>query len=1356
MPTVPPTSRPEPVAGAAETALRRLLAERVAIIDGAMGTTIRAYNITEEQARGDRFKDAPKDLKNNGDIYSLTRPSEIGDIHRRFLEAGADIIETNTFSATSIGQSEFFIEDPREKGGRKDPAFYQSVLENKFLETLAWDINFQSAQQCRTWADRIANNSGKRRYVAGAVGPLTVSLSNSPDADDAGFRVVTFDQVKADYRRQVRALIAGGVDLLLVETIFDSLNAKAALVAIEEIFAEDQIRLPLMISAAVGRGGETMISAQTVGAFWNAVRTHKPLAVGLNCSIGPDLMRPFLEELGEKSDTFVSCYPNAGLPNPLTETGFDLKPADMARFMGEFASSGLLNIAGGCCGNTPDHIAAIAQALAPKPARKVTIVRPETAPVGVSGLGSRFSGSVSSDPDARPQTQDPARADFPISLPLQLSGSLPFTQQANSYLMVGERTNVAGSPKFAKLVKAGNYEEAVSVARQQVDNGANIIDICMDDGLIDGVAAMTRFLQLIGSEPEIAKVPIMVDSSKWEVIEAGLKCLQGKGIVNSISLKEGEAKFLEQARTILRYGAAVVVMAFDENGQAASYAEKIRICERAYRLLVDTVGFPPEDIIFDPNILTVGTGIEEHNNYAVDFIEATRWIKANLPHAKVSGGVSNVSFSFRGNNPVREAMHSAFLYHAIKAGMDMGIVNPSMLEVYEEVDKELLVLVEDVLLNRRADSTERLVDYGEKLKVRAAGISESPDPKSQTQDAWRAGTVEERLSHALVKGIDSFIDQDTETARLKYGKPLTIIEGPLMDGMRVVGDLFGAGKMFLPQVVKSARVMKKAVAYLQPFMEAEKAALVAAGGIAKAQGRIVMATVKGDVHDIGKNIVGVVLACNNYEVIDLGVMVSCEKILAAAKEKGADIIGLSGLITPSLDEMVHNAKEMERQGYKIPLLIGGATTSAAHNAVKIAPHYSEPVIHVLDASRVIGVVSKLLSSDNKPAYIAEVKATQERQRIEFADRRGARKLLSIAEARNRGMKFDWSTVDIPKPEFLGTKVFSTGGSAPVRHSLGDGRSLRAASDPSLNSQLSALSLAEIADFIDWSPFFSTWELHGRFPDILTDAVVGEEATKLYAEAQAMLRRIIDEKRYTAKAVIGFWPANAVGDSVEVYDPASFEKVPALSSPNVLKTFHFLRQQHEKPAGQFSHCLADFIAPKDSGRIDYLGGFAVTAGHGVEEFAAEFRAKHDDFNAILAQALGDRLAEALAELMHKKAREASGYGQTENLAMKDIIREKYRGIRPAPGYPACPDHTEKPPLFELLNATALTGITLTESNAMFPASSVSGHYFNHPDSKYFAVGKLGKDQIDDYSLRKEQWVEASEKWLAPYLDYEPTP
>lgn len=1278
---------------AAEIALRNTLNERIVILDGAMGTTIRTYNLTEEQVRGTRFQDAPKDLKNNGDIYSLTRPEEIGDIHRRFLEAGADIIETNTFSATAIGQSEFFIEDPREKGGRKDPAFYQEVIENKFLQDLAHDINFTSARQCREWADRIANATGRRRYVAGAIGPLTVSLSVSPDADDAGFRVITFDQVKADYRRQVRSLIAGGSDLLLVETIFDSLNAKAALVAIEEVFAEDNIRLPLMISAAVGRGGETMISAQTIGAFWNAVRHTRPFSVGLNCSIGPDLMRPFLAELSAVSDTFVSCYPNAGLPNPLSPTGFDLNPPDMAEQLGEFARAGLANIVGGCCGNTPEHIAAIAAAVAPQPARSLTVVKPE----------------------------------------LALSGSLPFVHRAGTFLMIGERTNVAGSPKFAKLIKEGKYEEAVSVARQQVENGANVIDVCMDEGLIEGVPAMTRFLHLVGSEPEVAKVPVMVDSSKWEVIEAGLKCLQGKGIVNSISLKEGEARFLEQARIIRRYGAAVVVMAFDEQGQAASYEDKIRIAERAYRLLVDRVGFPPEDIIFDPNILTVGTGIEEHNNYAVDFIKATAWIKANLPHAKVSGGVSNISFAFRGNNPVREAMHAAFLYHAIAAGMDMGIVNPGMLEVYEEVPKDLLELVEDVLLNRRPDATERLVAYGEQIKARAQG-SEHQKSKTENTEAWRQGTVEERLSHALVKGIDAFIDLDTEEARQKYGKPLTIIEGPLMDGMRVVGDLFGAGKMFLPQVVKSARVMKKAVAYLQPYMEQEKADAIAAGGIARPQGRIVMATVKGDVHDIGKNIVGVVLACNNYEVIDLGVMVPCEKILQVAREKVADVIGLSGLITPSLDEMVHVAKEMERTGLKLPLLIGGATTSAAHTAVKIAPNYSEPTIHVLDASRVIGVVSKLLNPDNKAAYVAETRAKQEKQRTDFADRQGARKLLSLAEARVRAQPTDWAAVDIPKPEFIGLHVFSSDRAAAITG--------RAAAHPSVPTH--HVSLEELAAYVDWGPFFSAWELHGRFPDILRDEVVGAEATRLYQDAQQMLARILAEKRYTAKGVIGFWPANSVGDSVEVYADESRQRV--------LKTFHFLRQQNEKPANQFNHSLADYIAPKSSGRPDYLGGFAVTAGHGVEDFAREFEAKHDDYAAIMAKALGDRLAEAFAEFMHKQARDFCGYGRTENLEMKDLIREKYRGIRPAPGYPACPDHTEKPPLFDLLNATALTGIELTESNAMHPPSSVSGHYFNHPESKYFAVGKLAQDQIGDYSARKNQPVSESEKWLAPYLDY----
>src|SRR4051812_31067660 len=1011
--------------------LRRILRERIAIIDGAMGTTIRSYGLTETDIRGERFKDAKKDLKNNGDIYSLTRPDVITDIHRRFLEAGADIIETNTFSATSIGQSEFFVDDPREHGGRKDPAFYQKIIDDPFLNELAWDINEQSARQCREWADRVGNKDGKQRFVAGAVGPLTVSLSNSPDADDPGFRVVTFDQVKAAYVQQVRALIAGGSDLLLVETIFDSLNAKAALVAIREVFDQDGKELPVMISAAVGRGGETMISAQTIEAFWNAVEHVNPLSVGLNCSLGPDLMYPFLEDLSEKSTAAISCYPNAGLPNPLSSTGFDLEPADMARFLSDFAKGGLINIAGGCCGNTPEHISAIAKALEGKHPRELK---------DAELVGSRATVSVPAISAEREEIEASIR-------PLHLSGSQPFTQQPGVYIMIGERTNVAGSPKFAKLIKEGKYEEAVSIARQQVENGANVIDVCMDEGMIDGVTAMTRFLQLLGSEPEVAKVPFMVDSSKWEVIEAGLKCLQGKGIVNSISLKEGEEKFRQNAATVLKYGAAVVVMAFDEQGQAATYEDKIRICERAYRILVDEMGFPPEDIIFDPNILTVATGMEEHNNYAVDFINATRWIKANLPHAKVSGGVSNISFSFRGNNKVREAMHSAFLYHAIAAGLDMGIVNAGMLEVYEEIEPELKILVEDVLLNRRPDATERLVDFGEKLKAEGAG---SVATKKEAEE-WRNGTVEARLSHALVKGIDTYIDADTEEARAKLGRPLLVIEGPLMDGMSVVGDLFGAGKMFLPQVVKSARVMKKAVAYLTPFMEAEKAAMAAAGQVVKTQGRIVLATVKGDVHDIGKNIVGVVLACNNYEVIDMGVMVPCEKILERAKAEKADMIGLSGLITPSLDEMTHVAREMERQGFKLPLLIGGATTSKAHTAIKIAPHYSEPVVHVLDASRAVPVTTSLLSDDGKAAFVEQHRADYEALRKSHSAPR--QQAVPLETARARRTPIQWRAEDLPAPSFTGVRV------------------------------LDNFPLATLREFIDWSPFFHTWGLKGIYPRI---------------------------------------------------------------------------------------------------------------------------------------------------------------------------------------------------------------------------------------------------------------------------------
>jgi 5-methyltetrahydrofolate--homocysteine methyltransferase len=1259
--------------------LQELLSQRIAIIDGAMGTTIRTYAMAEADIRGTRFKDSKKDLLNNGDLFSLTQQEMICDIHRRFLEAGADIIETNTFGATSIAQSEFFVDDPREHGGRKDPAFYQKIIEDPALRQLAREINYTSAQQCREWADRIANKTSQRRFVAGAIGPLTVSLSNSPDADDPGFRVVTFDQVKLAYMDQVEALMAGGVDALLVETIFDSLNAKAALVAIREVFDRDGKELPVMISAAVGRGGETMISAQTVEAFWDAVEHINPLSVGLNCSLGPDLMYPFLEELSHKSSAAISCYPNAGLPNPLSPTGFDLEPADMARYLSEFAKGGLINIAGGCCGNTPEHIAAIAKALADQPTR------------GRSQIAVSTGASETK--------------------PLRLSGSQPFTQQVGVYMMIGERTNVAGSPKFSKLIKDGKYEEAVSVARQQVENGANVIDICMDEGMIDGVSAMSRFLQLLASEPEVAKVPFMVDSSKWEVIEAGLKCLQGKGIVNSISLKEGEEKFRQNARTVLKYGAAVVVMAFDEQGQAATYEDKIRICERAYRILVDEIGFPPEDIIFDPNILTVATGMEEHNNYAVDFINATRWIKQNLPHAKVSGGVSNISFSFRGNNKVREAMHSAFLYHAIAAGMDMGIVNAGMLEVYEEIEPELKVLVEDVLLNRRPDATERLVDFGEKLKAVGAGTGTATEKKTEE---WRLGSVEDRLSHALIKGIDTYIDEDTEEARAKLGRPLAVIEGPLMAGMGIVGDLFGAGKMFLPQVVKSARVMKKAVAYLTPFMEAEKAAMAAAGQAVKTQGKIVLATVKGDVHDIGKNIVGVVLACNNYEVIDMGVMVPCEKILERAKEIKADIIGLSGLITPSLDEMVHVAREMERNGFKLPLLIGGATTSRAHTAIKIAPHYSEPVVHVLDASRAVPVTTSLLSEDGKAAFTTQHRAEYEALRKSHSAPRLSS--ISLNEARARRTPITWRAEDISTPAFTGVRV------------------------------LDDFSLAELRTYIDWSPLFHTWGLKGIYPRIFENENYGAHARQLFNDANALLDEIAAKSLVTARGVYGFFPANAVGDDIHLYTDTS--------RTTVLDRFHFLRQQVNRDAEKPCRSLADFVAPRDTGLQDYIGAFAVTSGIHLKELCDTFRAKHDDYNAIMAEAVADRLAEAFAECLHKRVRQEWGYGCAENLTNEDLIQEKYRGIRPAPGYPACPDHTEKGTIWRLLDVEANTGMRITESFAMWPGSSVSGIYFGHPDSRYFSLGKIELDQVIDYHQRKGMTIAEVERWLGPNLNYDP--
>ncbi len=1265
--------------------LEAAMRQRILVIDGAMGTTIRGYKdkgvLDEASARGERFKDNEKDILNNGDILSLTRPDIIEDIHKRFLEAGADIIETNTFSATSISQSEFFREVP--EGRRKDPEFFQQMLEDSFLNELAWDINFQSAEQCRKWADRISEKTGTKRYVAGAVGPLTVSLSQFPDPEDLSFRYVTFDQVKEAYKHQIRALIAGGVDTLMVETIFDSLNAKCALVAAREVFDEDGVELPVQISAAVGRGGETMISAQTTEAYAYAMRHIKPLSIGLNCSLGPDLMRPFLEELSQKSDTFVSCYPNAGLPNPLAPTGFDLVPADMGNYAIDFAKSGFVNIMGGCCGNTPEHIAAIAEAVKGLPPREVT-------------------------------TDNHA---------MRLSGSQPFTLETisledgeaprPSFLMVGERTNVAGSPKFAKLIKNDQFEEAVAVARQQVENGAAVIDICMDEGLIEGVPAMTKFLTLLQAEPDVAKVPIMVDSSKFEIIEAGLKLLQGKGIVNSISLKEGEDKFREYARIVKSYGAAAVVMAFDEEGQAATYEDKIRICERAYRILVDEIDFPPEDIIFDPNILTVATGLEEHNNYALDFINATRWIKHHLPYAKVSGGVSNISFSFRGNNKVREAMHSAFLYHAIKAGMDMGIVNAGMLEVYEEIPKELLVKVEDVLLNRRPDATEILVDYAEQFK------GQSGVQKQAADLSWREAPVAKRLEHALLKGITDFINEDTQEALDELGKPLSVIEGPLMDGMSVVGDLFGAGKMFLPQVVKSARVMKQSVAYLEPYMEKEKLANPAQ----RSAGKIVLATVKGDVHDIGKNIVGIVLACNGFEVTDMGVMVPCDKILDKAVEMGADIIGLSGLITPSLDEMVHVASEMERRGMKQPLLVGGATTSAAHTAIKIAQHYSGSVVHVLDASRSVPVSTSLISDDQKAKFVSDNEARHIRLREEYGKKK-ERKLLSLAESREKAFTCDWATQEIATPEFTGTRVFEGADIIPT-----------------------------LREYIDWSPFFHSWELRGRWnretkkfssnhenEEMKVEAV--EQAEKLYIDANLLLDQIVKENRFNARGMFGFFPANAIGDDIEVYADDT--------RSDVKTVFHTLRQQQikkDKP----NFALSDYIAPKESGRADFIGGFAVGI-HGADEFAKEFDEAHDPYSAIVVKAVADRLAEAFAEYLHLQARIAWGYETPGQLSDEDLIKERYRGIRPAPGYPSQPDHTEKPILFDLLNATELTGVGLTESMAMHPGSAVSGLYFSHPDVHYFGISVIAKDQIEDYAQRKGMTVDEAEKWLGPWLGY----
>jgi 5-methyltetrahydrofolate--homocysteine methyltransferase len=1215
------------------------LDQRILILDGAMGTMVQQYKLQEDDYRGNLFASHPTHLKNNNDILCLTRPEIIKQIHREYLEAGADIIETNTFNATSISQQDFG------------------------LEPYVAEINRVAARLAREAVEEVmVNDPTRKRYVAGAIGPLSRTLSISRDVNDPGKREVTWDQVKNSYQEQIAALMEGGVDLLLVETTFDTLNLKAALFAIEEYFEKLGYRVPVMASGTITDASGRTLTGQTTEAFWISI-SHAPLlSVGLNCALGPKELRPYIEELARIAPIYVSCYPNAGLPDPLSPTGFPETPETLAPQLREWAELGWLNIVGGCCGTTPAHISAIAQVVKDLPPRKL--------------------------PDL-PRTT-------------QLSGLEPY-KLGLGFSMIGERTNITGSPKFSKLILAGDFDGALAVARQQVEGGANLIDINMDEGMIDSEAAMVKFLNLIAAEPDISRVPIMIDSSRGSVLEAGLRCVQGKGIVNSISLKEGEEKFKNHARLVHRYGAAVVVMAFDEQGQADNLARRKEICARAYRILTEDVGFPAEDIVFDPNILTVATGMEEHNNYAVDFIAAVRWIKENLPFSHVSGGVSNISFSFRGNNAVREAMHAAFLYHAINAGLDMGIVNAGQLAVYEEIPKDLLQLVEDVLLNRRRDATERLVDYAEKVKSSA---------KVQVKDeAWRAAPVEERLSHALVKGIVEFIDQDTEEARVKYGKPLAVIEGPLMSGMSIVGDLFGAGKMFLPQVVKSARVMKKSVALLTPYMEAERASQVNP----RAQGKVLMATVKGDVHDIGKNIVGVVLACNNYEVIDLGVMVPAEKILETARVEAVDVIGLSGLITPSLDEMVHMAQEMERLDFRLPLLIGGATTSRAHTAVKIAPHYGGPTVHVLDASRAVGVVSALISEDQKPGFVEKNREDQQRLREEYANKNADKKMISIGDARQRRTPIDWTTTPIDVPEFLGPRVIWN------------------------------QSLDELVHYIDWSPFFHTWELRGRFPKIFDDPEVGEQARSLFEDAQKLLQDIVKGKLFTARGVYGFWPANSVGDDIEIYTDES--------RAEVLTTFHMLRQQMAKPAGQFNHSLADYIAPRESGRADYLGAFAVTAGHGADELAKQFEVDNDDYNSIMAKALADRLAEAFAEFLHERARSQWGYGKQEHFSKEDLLREAYRGIRPAAGYPACPDHTEKQILFDLLGAEENAKIQLTESFAMWPGASVSGLYFGHPEAKYFGVGKIDKDQVLDYQQRKGMPVEEIERWLGPYLTYE---
>jgi 5-methyltetrahydrofolate--homocysteine methyltransferase len=1231
----------KPTQSARAQAFMALLQERLVILDGAMGTMIQGHRLNEEQFRGARFADWRRDLRGNNDLLSITQPQIIAAIHREYLLAGADVISTNTFNSTGVSQADYG------------------------MESLVGELNRTAAHLAREVADEVSAATGRQRFVAGALGPTSRTASLSPDVNDPGFRNTSFDDLVACYSQAAHALIEGGADIILIETVFDTLNAKAALFAVRGVMDEIGRDLPIVVSGTISDASGRTLSGQTTEAFWNSIRHARPAVVGLNCALGGQQLRPYIEELARIADTYVCAYPNAGLPNAFGE--YDESPEHTAAILGEFAASGFLNMVGGCCGTTPEHIRAVVRAIAGK--------RPRALPK--------------------------------ITRACRLSGLEPLNIDAGSlFVNVGERTNVTGSAKFRKLIEAGDYAAAVDIARQQVANGAQMIDVNMDEGMLDSQAAMTRLLNLIAGEPDIARVPVMIDSSKWSVIEAGLKCVQGKSIVNSISLKEGEAAFLAQARLCMRYGAAVVVMAFDESGQADTIDRKVRICERAYELLTESIGFAPEDIIFDPNIFAVATGIEEHHRYSLDYIEATAAIKQRMPAVHVSGGVSNVSFSFRGNDPVREAMHSVFLYHAIRAGMTMGIVNAGQLAIYEDIPSDLRERCEDVILARRADATERLLEIAQAFKGGGGNIKRGDDLE------WRKLPVEERLQHALIKGLDEFVLEDTEEARLKAMRPLDVIEGPLMDGMNVVGDLFGSGKMFLPQVVKSARVMKKAVSVLVPYIEQEKDAT------SRSNGKVVIATVKGDVHDIGKNIVSVVLQCNNFEVVDLGVMASCEKILEAATREGANLIGLSGLITPSLDEMVHVAKEMQRLGYKQPLLIGGATTSPAHTAVKIDPQYQGAVIYVKDASRSVGVCQQLVTKSTRDAYIANIKAENETRREQHRNKSAKAPQLSLPQARAKRLKIDWDAYTPPVPGFLGNRAFDD------------------------------YPLDELIPYIDWMPFFNAWEFAGKFPDILRDPIVGEAASNLYADATRMLQQLVREKWLRARAVVGFFPANSRGDDdITVFTDDTRQAVKA--------RLHHLRQQKSKPQNQPQSCLADFIAPVGSGRADYLGAFAVTAGIGIDAHVARFEAAHDDYSSIMLKALADRLAEALAERMHERVRrELWGYAPEEQLDGAGLIREQYQGIRPAPGYPACPEHTEKATLWRLLDAEGNAGIRLTESFAMFPTAAVSGFYFSHPQAHYFGVGQIGRDQVASYAERKGWTLAEAERWLAPNLGYDP--